>query len=114
MPSWKGVLGFVPGPLLVAAQPPWWALAGLSLVGVLVWAGTRIVQAIFPQNSRDRLEWWKDRRAHLRARQPLGRPSPAPPDPAPVIRLVGLPASPAKRKKAPAARGTPSQRRARQ
>jgi hypothetical protein len=40
------------------AGAPWW-IAALVLIVALV-------QTIFPQNSSDRLEWWRDRRRHRR------------------------------------------------
>ena len=51
--------------LIAAAHTPWWALA--SLIVILVGAGA--VRAVFPQDSSDRLEWWRGRWAHVRARQ---------------------------------------------
>jgi hypothetical protein len=58
-------LGFV--------QTPWWAIMICTLVGI----GAAALHVVFPQESADRLSWWKDRRRHAervsaRARCPCG------------------------------------------
>lgn len=55
-----GVAGV--GLALAWSGAPWWA----TLLVVLVFCPVLLVQAIFPQNSRDRLAWWRDRRKHIR------------------------------------------------
>jgi hypothetical protein len=50
---------------LAIAHAPWWAIfvaaAGGTAVGV--------VQMVFPQDSRDRLDWWRDRRRYQERRR---------------------------------------------
>lgn len=57
-----GVVGA--GVTSVLAGAPWW------FVGLVVLAGSAVavVREVFPQNSKDRLEWWKDRREHRKRR----------------------------------------------
>ncbi|GGU82699.1 hypothetical protein GCM10010211_55920 [Streptomyces albospinus] len=64
-----------PPAALGAAGAPWWALVIASLPGTAV----LILQALLPQNSRDRLEWWRDRRRHREhlAQSRARRPPPA-------------------------------------
>ena len=45
---------------LVLDQAPWWAVAAIAVIGALLGA----VQAIFPQESQDRLKWWQSRWRH--------------------------------------------------
>lgn len=74
-----GAATSAPPAALAFAGAPWWALVITSLPG----AAALLLQAALPQNSKDRLEWWRDRRRHreqlARTRQPLpvvpeGRP----------------------------------------
>jgi hypothetical protein len=46
------------------AGAPWWAIAAVATVFVLLGAVVGLVQALVPQDSGDRLEWWRDRRRH--------------------------------------------------
>lgn len=47
---------------------PWWlAAAGLVYLGLSLI--TAAIQAVFPQESADRLTWWRDRREHQRLRR---------------------------------------------
>lgn len=66
-----GAATSVPPAALAFAGAPWWALVIASLPG----AAALLLQAALPQNSKDRLEWWRDRRRHrehlARTRQPL-------------------------------------------
>ncbi|MTE22379.1 hypothetical protein F0L17_25405 [Streptomyces sp. TRM43335] len=41
---------------------PWPVAVGFGLVGYLV----LLSASVFPQESRDRLDWWRDRRRHRR------------------------------------------------
>ncbi|WP_217547678.1 hypothetical protein [Streptomyces sp. GbtcB6] len=54
------------------AGAPWWAIIG-CIVLLLVVVG---VQSVFPQDSADRLAWWKDRRRYQarRDRPPAALP----------------------------------------
>ena len=61
IPGLLGAGGLVQ--VLVGA-PPWCAISFLAVSLVL-----GIVQRIFPQNSRDRLTWWTDRRTYLHERR---------------------------------------------
>ncbi len=45
---------------LLTAGAPWWAVLLLSLPT----AAAVIIRSVFPQNSADRLAWWRDRRLH--------------------------------------------------
>ncbi|SDM64029.1 hypothetical protein [Actinacidiphila guanduensis] len=45
---------------LLAAGGPWWAVLVLSLPGAVA----VIVRSVFPQESADRLAWWRERRLH--------------------------------------------------
>lgn len=63
---------------LAAAGAPWWATTVVVAGGTLLAA----VQAVFPQESGHRLEWWRDRRRYgfsrrsaTRPDRPEGRPS---------------------------------------
>ncbi|WP_329112881.1 hypothetical protein [Streptomyces sp. NBC_01465] len=64
----------VPPAALAVSGAPWWAL----LVATLPGAMALMLQSVFPQNSQDRLEWWRDRRRH---REHLSRASPPATDP---------------------------------
>lgn len=59
------------GTASVLAAAPWW------IVGLVVLSGgaVAVVRAVFPQNSKDRLEWWKDRREHRERRGQSGPPA---------------------------------------
>lgn len=79
------------GGVLVAhlAGAPWYALTGCTVL-LLVVIG---VQSVFPQESADRLAWWKDRRRDRRSRLRGDRPPAALPpqrtgdsDPAATVR----------------------------
>jgi hypothetical protein len=43
---------------------PWWAEFGLAALLLL----TVCLRIVFPQDSRDKLAWWRDRRRTRRAR----------------------------------------------
>ena len=55
-----GLASSAPSVALTLTGAPWWILLAASLPGAL----TLILQSLLPQNSRDRLEWWRDRRRH--------------------------------------------------
>lgn len=46
------------------AGAPWWAVG----VSIVMGFGVTALQAVFPQDSADRLTWWKDRRRHCEQR----------------------------------------------
>ncbi|WP_329112863.1 hypothetical protein [Streptomyces sp. NBC_01465] len=72
-----GLASSAPPVALSASGAPWWILLAASLPGAL----TLILQAALPQNSRDRLEWWRDRRSHReRLLNRTAPPSPTAPD----------------------------------
>ncbi len=50
--------------LLLHSGAPWWVIVLLTALAAV---GTAL-NAVFPQASRDRLEWWQDRRRHQRLR----------------------------------------------
>ncbi|WP_372404943.1 hypothetical protein [Streptomyces luteireticuli] len=56
--SLLGVIASLPSAALAGA--PWWTLLLTSLPG----AAALLASAVIPQNSHDRLEWWRDRRRH--------------------------------------------------
>lgn len=58
----------VSGLATVLAGAPWW---GVTVCLLLALAATA-VQAVFPQDSPDRLVWWMDRREH-RSRRAMAR-----------------------------------------
>ncbi|MGW3038158.1 hypothetical protein ACWDCB_44115 [Streptomyces sp. NPDC001178] len=72
----RGTLSSV-GSALVGhlAGAPWWAVTGCTvlLLGVIA------LQTVFPQNSADRLAWWKDRRRYRSPRPRRDRPPAVPP-----------------------------------
>lgn len=45
---------------LALSGAPWWALVVFTLPG----AFALLLHASLPQDSHDRLEWWRDRRRH--------------------------------------------------
>jgi hypothetical protein len=56
------------GAASVLIGAPWWLTAvsfGCLALGLIVAA----IQAVFPQESADRLAWWRDRRGHQRLRR---------------------------------------------
>ncbi|GAA1376572.1 hypothetical protein GCM10009612_75080 [Streptomyces beijiangensis] len=59
----------MPPAALAVSGAPWWALLVATLPGAVV----LVLQAVLPQNSHDRLEWWRDRRRH---REQLSRTLP--------------------------------------
>ena len=59
------------------ADGPWWIVALLICAVSFI----TLVQTVFPQESADRLEWWRDRR-RTRAR------AQAPPNSAPVEKMI--------------------------
>jgi hypothetical protein len=69
------------GPAALAlAGAPWGVVAVLAVIVVLVVGGIAIAQAVFPQESQDRLAWWKlwfpggrQRPKHRRPRGPRRR-----------------------------------------
>jgi hypothetical protein len=66
-------VGGVGGALVgLMAGAPWWALT----VCVVLVLGVIALQSVFPQDSADRLAWWKDRRRYREPRPRRGR-SPA-------------------------------------
>lgn len=59
-------------PVTVATMgAPWWAVLVVSALGLVI-AG---VQSSLPQDSGDRLAWWKDRRRHRESLARRRRPS---------------------------------------
>jgi cell division protein FtsW (lipid II flippase) len=46
------------------AGAPWWVIALVVSVMLIVGGGVTLVQTVIPQESSDRLAWWQDRRAH--------------------------------------------------
>ncbi|MFD4394917.1 hypothetical protein [Kitasatospora sp. NPDC058397] len=57
---------------LAPSQMPAWVTA-LAILAVLAYC---VVKTVFPQDSPDRLEWWKERRkTHLTRRRPRWRTS---------------------------------------
>lgn len=53
---------------LVRANAPWWAIALVAIVLAAMGGVVALAQLVLPQNSRDRLDWWRDLRSH-RARR---------------------------------------------
>jgi cell division protein FtsW (lipid II flippase) len=49
---------------LELAGAPWWAIVIVVSVMVTVGAVIALAQTFIPQESADKLEWWRDRRAH--------------------------------------------------
>jgi hypothetical protein len=47
---------------LAYAGAPWWAVTMIAVVGAIGATAVAVVQAVFPQDSRDRLGWWRDQR----------------------------------------------------
>ncbi|MFH8683231.1 hypothetical protein [Streptomyces lydicus] len=65
----------VPPGTAALAGAPWQVVVGISLASMLV----GVLGTVFPQNSRDRLLWWRDRRRYQeKARQHRGRAVPEP------------------------------------
>ncbi len=56
----SGVVGLSAPAAAVAAHAPWWAVIALSALSLAVTG----LQTCLPQDSGDRLAWWKDRRRH--------------------------------------------------
>lgn len=69
MARWLTFGGATGPPALVLAQAPWWVIA--SLLSAMLLVG--LIQAVFPQNSRDRLDYWRDWWRH---RENQARPPP--------------------------------------
>lgn len=59
---WAGSLSAGALSALAHSGAPWWAITLVAVGGTVGTASVGIVQAVFPQNSRDRLDWWRDRR----------------------------------------------------
>lgn len=53
------------GLISVLLGAPWWLTAEVFTLYLVVVA----VQSVFPQESADRLAWWRDRRRHQRLRR---------------------------------------------
>ncbi|MER6046633.1 hypothetical protein ABT168_04035 [Streptomyces sp. NPDC001793] len=65
----------VPPGTAALAGAPWQVVVGVSVASMLV----GVLSTVFPQNSRDRLLWWRDRRRYQeKARQHRGRATIAP------------------------------------
>ncbi|MFF4309668.1 hypothetical protein ACWCY6_42635 [Streptomyces sp. 900105755] len=63
------VVSGVGGLATALAGAPWWTTVlclGLTLI-------VTSLQLVFPQESRDRLAWWKDRREYLQGRRAARR-----------------------------------------
>jgi len=45
---------------LVHVGAPWWVIVVVAVSASVV----GVVQLVFPQDSHDRLDWWRDRRRH--------------------------------------------------
>lgn len=56
-------------PALLRTNAPWWAIALVGIVLTAISCGLVLAQLLLPQDSKDRLEWWRDRRRHLASRQ---------------------------------------------
>lgn len=62
----------ITGPVgLRMSGAPWWA----TLISCVLFLSTICLQSVFPQESADRLAWWKDRRRarERKVRDRLGR-----------------------------------------
>ena len=57
-------------PALLRASAPWWAIALVGIVLAAIGCGLVLAQLVLPQESGDRLEWWRDLRRHRTTRQP--------------------------------------------
>jgi hypothetical protein len=54
---------------LAYAHAPWWGIALTAMLITTVCAGLAAVQLLLPQDSHDRLQWWRDlRRDRIRRR----------------------------------------------
>ncbi|MFD7451150.1 hypothetical protein [Kitasatospora sp. NPDC059827] len=60
-----GATGAIPAVLLLGGHAPWWAVALLAVPAAV----RALLDAVLPQSSADRLEWWRDRRRHRRLRE---------------------------------------------
>ena len=63
------------------AGAPWGAIVAVAAVCALVAAVVALAQTMIPQDSGDRLEWWRDRRRHKVLRRRSGMPSVVPAQP---------------------------------
>ncbi len=54
---------------LAYAGAPWWAVTLVAIAGITGTACVGIVQSVFPQDSRDRLAWWRDYRRRRAVRR---------------------------------------------
>ncbi len=50
------------------AGGPWWAAFLLTVLGLVLGLVTVLVRIVFPQDSADKLAWWRDRRRTSRQR----------------------------------------------
>lgn len=57
VPATIGAIGSM---TTAVAGAPWWA----TLISLTLALATTVVQIVFPQDSKDRLTWWTNRRAH--------------------------------------------------
>lgn len=46
--------------VLTYSKAPWWGIALVTVVLSVASAGVAAVRLLLPQNSRDRLQWWRD------------------------------------------------------
>ncbi|MFC4066787.1 hypothetical protein [Actinoplanes subglobosus] len=54
---------------LAITGAPWWAIAAVASVLTTAGAVVALTQIFIPQESPDRLAWWRDRRAHQERRR---------------------------------------------
>jgi hypothetical protein len=72
-------------PALVYVNAPWWAIAlvaALAALGIAMSAAATIAEHVFPQESADRRDWWRDLWQHRASRHPA-RADTAAPNPPP-------------------------------
>ncbi|WP_432198236.1 hypothetical protein [Streptomyces sp. bgisy027] len=74
-------LGSVSTLTLVTTGAPWPAVLALALAGLAVVLAQSVLQALAPQDSRDRLAWWTRRWGYHARRHPALNPQPDLPPP---------------------------------
>lgn len=73
-----GVLSAGAAPTLAYLGAPWWAAVLVAVTIAIAAAIVGITERIFPQDSRDRRDWWRDLWQH-QARRRTPPPGPEPP-----------------------------------
>ncbi|WP_338899897.1 hypothetical protein WBG99_33230 [Streptomyces sp. TG1A-60] len=68
----RGALSAGAIPALAYVGAPWWAVTLVALVLVAGAASVGLAERVFPQDSRDRRDWWLDLWQH-RARRRTSR-----------------------------------------